>query len=104
MIVAAVRDTQGQLVTLLTKDFTGPGNFLYWIAALFLVGSVGYIDRLKPLSDGLLILILLALVLSRGNPKQPAGGFFKQLTDALGTTTKSAGTGGVSVGLPTRQF
>lgn len=104
LIVAAVRDTQGTLVDLLIKDFSGEGNFVYWIVALLMVGSVGYVPRLKPISDGFLVIIILALLLSRGDPKKNiGGGFFQQFTDALGSTktpgnTASVTAGGVPVG------
>lgn len=89
MIVSAIRNTHCALVALIANDFSGQNNFLYWVVALILIGSVGYIEKLKPISDGLLVLVLLALVLSRGNPKfNSAGGFFKQFTAALGTSTK----------------
>ncbi len=109
LIVAAVRNTQGTLVDLLIRDFSGEGNFVYWIVALLLVGSVGYVPRLKPISDGFLVIIILALLLSRGNPKSASGGFFEKFTEALGstktpgTTSGSAvnvGVGGVNVSVP----
>lgn len=86
LIVSAVKNTYGELLTLIWGDFTGAGNFSYWIVALFVVGAVGYVAKLKPLSDGLLILILLALILTRGSPSFPGGGFFQQFTQAIGTT------------------
>lgn len=98
LIVAAVRNTQDTLVSLVVGDFSGDGNFVYWVVALLLVGSIGYVPRLKPLSDGFLVLILLALILSRGDPKKNiGGGFFKQFTDAIGTTKATGGTAPVSV-------
>ena len=99
LIVAAVRDTQGTLVDLLIKDFSGEGNFVYWIVALLLVGSVGYVPRMKPISDGFLVIIILALLLARGNPKSATGGFFEKFTEALGTTKKVgvSGTGSVDL-------
>lgn len=91
LVVAAVRNTQGALITLVSGDFQGPGNFLYWIVALLLIGALGYIPKLKPVSDGFLVLIILALVLSKGNPsKNVSGGFFKQLTDALSSTKSTS--------------
>lgn len=92
MLVAAVRNTQADLVTLIRSDFSGPGNFFYWVVALLVVGAIGYIPKLKPVSDGLLLAIILGLVLSKGNPKLPGGGFFKQFTAALSTTNTAAGS------------
>lgn len=94
LVTAAIRDTQDELIGLLGADFTGAGNFIYWVAALVIVGSVGYVERLKPISDGLLVLIILALFLSKGNPKGAGGGFFQQFTQALGTTKTPAGGAG----------
>lgn len=99
MIVAAVRDTVNELITLLALDFSGSGNFVYWVIALIVVGSVGYVPKLKPLSDGLLVLIILALFLSKGDPTKNAGGFFKQFTDAIGTTKTAATSAGNSAGV-----
>lgn len=91
LIVAAVRDTQRDLISLLYGDFTGQGNFWFWIAAILIIGAVGYIPRLKPISDGFLVIVLLVLVLSKGDPKKNAGGgFFKMFTEALAGTTQAA--------------
>ena len=107
LVVSAVRDTQGNLVSLISGDFTGPANFWYWIAALLAVGAIGYVPRVKPVSDGLIVLIVLALFLSKGNPKSAGGGFFQKFTEALSSTTKPAGTGtssGINVVLPVISF
>ena len=82
--VSAVRNTHVCLVNTIIGEFRGPGNFLYWVAALAILGAIGYSETLRPLSDGLLVLILLALFLTRG--KQ---GLFKNLSDELGTTKAS---------------
>lgn len=96
LIISAINNTQSQLVVLLKNDFTGQANFIYWIAALLIIGAIGYVEKLKPVSDGFLVLVILVLLLSRGNPQfNSAGGFFKQLQAALGTT----GNTGVSVGI-----
>ena len=101
LVVAAVRGTHLNLIQLIWGDFTGPANFWYWIAALLLVGMIGYIPKLKALSDGLLVIIILSLLLARSNPKEPEGGFFKQLTDALGTTKNASSSSPSSTATPT---
>jgi hypothetical protein len=88
LIVVSVRNTQQAFLALLEGDFSGTGNFFYWIVALIVIGIIGYIPKAKPVSDALLVLILLALVLTAGKE-----GVFSQVTAALGTTkTPSAGS------------
>lgn len=91
LIVSAIRGTHLQLLGLVYGDFTGEANFWYWIAAILLVGAVGFVPKLKGLSDGLLVIILLVLVLKRGNPDTAeGGGFFQQFVDALDSTKSKA--------------
>jgi hypothetical protein len=103
MIVSAVRNTQDALVCLIKGDFTttgsNTGNFLYWVVALLIIGAVGYINKLKPVSDAFLVMIILALFLASGDPaKMTGGGFFKQFSSAIGNlgggTTGSSGVTG----------
>lgn len=90
LTVAGVRNTQDDFYTLLKGDFTGQNSFIYWLAAIAIVGGLGYIPSLKPLSNAFLILILIVLVLKNGT------GLFSQLTNALqqSTTQQATGTNG----------
>lgn len=86
-LVSSVKGTQGQLGTLLQGDFTGQNNFVYWVVVILLIGSLGYIPKLKTLSVSFLVLVLLVLVLTRGNPvKNTGGGFFQQFTTQIAST------------------
>jgi hypothetical protein len=92
LLVAAIRDTQQQLFYLVAGDFTGKNNFIYWFLSIVIIGAVGYIPRMKPISDGFLILVILTLFLKKG-------AFFDQFQAAIGTTQAarpvvSAGSGG----------
>lgn len=103
LVVVAVRNTQDDFSKLVIGDFSGPGNFFWWLAAILMIGAIGYIQKLKPISDGLLALVLVALLLTRGSPSFPGGGFFAQLTNALkGTQVAAPGGGSVlaDVGIP----
>lgn len=64
LFVSGVRGTNGQLWTLVKGDFTGSNSFLVWIAAIGVVGSAGYIPKLKSLSVAFMTLLLLVLFLS----------------------------------------
>lgn len=88
---AAVRNTVSDsssgpgLTTLLKGDFTGKDNFLYWITAIFIIGAIGYIKPLQPVSRMFMALVVLVLFLSNG-------GFFSKAYGELFGTDKS-GTG-----------
>jgi hypothetical protein len=81
---AAVRNTVSDssngpgLATLLKGDFTGPDNFLYWLTAILIIGSIGYIDALKPISRMFMVLVVLVLFLSNG------GFFTKAMSELFG--------------------
>lgn len=106
MIVSGSRDTYAALGRELVADFTGPGNFTYWLVALGAVGSLGYIPALRGFSRGFMALILISMVLKNG-------GVFDQFTSALNlgpvrpandnvnaaTTTQQSGNGGSSLAL-----
>jgi hypothetical protein len=79
LLVAGVRDKQGDLFTLAKGDFTGKNNFFFWSGSILAVGAVGYIPRLKPVSDGFLVLVVVVLFLHNK-------GFFAQFSEALKTT------------------
>lgn len=86
LLVAAVRNSQDNLFALVQKDVTGQGNFLYWIASIGIIGAIGYVPKLKPISTALLGLIILVLFISKG-------GFFEQFTTQLASTTTAPGPG-----------
>ncbi len=98
LLIAAIRNSQGDLFTLLAGDFTGPNNFIFWFVSILIIGAIGYIPRMKPISDGFLILVILVLFLRKGT------GFFDQFNAQIQTTQASvppapgSGTGNTGVG------
>jgi len=86
LLIVAARNQHSQFFTLLANDFVGPNNFVFWAAAILAVGSVGYIPKLKPLSVAFIVLTVIVLVLTRGNPNSTGGGFFQQLLKQLNST------------------
>jgi hypothetical protein len=62
--VAAYKDTLPQLGALLKSDFSGPGNFMYWIVALVILGSLGNFTPFRISSKMLLLLVLVVMVIS----------------------------------------
>lgn len=96
MVVSAVRNTNQDLVTLLKGDFTGKGNFIYWFLSILIIGAVGYIPELKPVSRAFLVLVVIVLFINNR-------GVFKQFTTAIGSTQTANGTSTTtpSTGAPT---
>jgi hypothetical protein len=83
LLVAAVRNTQGQLFQNVAGDFTGPRNFVYWILAIWLIGAIGYAKPLKTFSDLFLALVVLGILLSNK-------GFFASFQQQIGTTASAS--------------
>lgn len=77
MIVSGARDTHTALGKELTEDFTGPGNFLYWFAAIGVLGAVGSIPQFRKFSHYFMALIILAMFISNR-------GFFTKFSEAIG--------------------
>lgn len=76
LVVTGAKDTYQQFGRQVSSDFTGEGNFTWWLVSLGAVGSLGYIPALRPFSRMFLVLIVIAMVIKNG-------GFFDQLTSAL---------------------
>lgn len=94
LVISGARDTQAALYVQVKGDFTGANNFFYWIAAILIIGALGYIPSLTKVSRVFLGLILLVIFLANG-------GIWDQLTSALsGTATASASPGGTGPSTP----
>lgn len=89
LVVAAIRNNQGDLFSALAADVP---PFITWATAIVVIGSIGFIPNLKPVSRGLLALILVVILLN--NYQQILAGF----TSAWTTTAKGAGDGGSGTG------
>lgn len=89
LVVVGFRGTQDAFFGLLKGDFTGSGNFFYWVVSIGVIGAVGYIPRLKGLSNAFLVLIIVVLFLSNK-------GFFAQFNAQLKSGTMGSGTTGAS--------
>lgn len=75
-LISGVKDTQDDLLALLKGDFTGQHNYIYWMVSILIVGAVGYVDELKPVSRAFLVLVIIVLFLSNG-------GFFAKFNEQL---------------------
>ncbi|MDE2019753.1 MAG: hypothetical protein KGJ13_05415 [Patescibacteria group bacterium] len=88
LVVSGVRNTQGQLWSLVQNDFTGNNGFIVWVAAIAIVGGMGYIPKLRPLSIAFMTLLLIVLVISNQ-------GVFAQLQQFV-----QSGAGSGTAGVP----
>lgn len=95
-LIVAINGTQATLWSLLKSEFVGTNSFIPWASAIIILGLIGYAKPVKPIADGLIGLILLALILAN------KGGFFAQFNNALrnpvapATPGNSPATAGVS--------
>lgn len=76
LIVTGAQNTYADFGNAVKGDLTGQGNFTYWIAAILMIGVLGYIPALNKFSHWFLALILLSLFLSHK-------GFFSSFQAAL---------------------
>jgi hypothetical protein len=83
LVISGVRGTSQDLLTLVKGDFIGTNSYLYWVVAILIIGSLGYVSSLKNFSRAFLALVLVALVLKEGKTSGAGGGFFQQFTNSL---------------------
>lgn len=98
LVIAAFRNSQGALFTALYEDVPG---FVVWAAAIFAIGAVGFIPGLKPVSRGILALVIVVIVLR--NYKNIITGFQNMWTDPpkaapAGGTAQTNGTSNTGTG------
>lgn len=70
LVVAAIRNSQGALFSALYEDVPG---YITWAAAILAIGAVGFVPGLKPVSRGLLALVLVVIIMR--NYQNIIGGF-----------------------------
>jgi hypothetical protein len=89
IFITALNNTWKQFGAQVYKDMFGAtgGGFVYWAAALVIVGFIGYIPQLKKPADFFLVLIIVGLLLKNK-------GFFQQLQQGLA----GGASGGTSTG------
>ena len=102
LIVSGVRGTvtssdpsKPSLVALVKADFTGQPNYFEWVIAVVLIGAIGYIPKMEPVSRAFMALVIVGMLLSNK-------GFFAQLKtltkqSALTTQPTGAGTGALQL-------
>jgi hypothetical protein len=94
IIVAAIRNTHAQLFGALGSDLPA---FMVWAAAILAVGALGWIPGIKPVSRGLLALVILVLVMN--NYQAIIAGFSQSVSSSASAETGDSEGGGLSDGL-----
>jgi hypothetical protein len=86
LVTAGVRGKTSELYGLVKGDIEnqpGRAGFIYWLFSILVIGSLGYIDELKPISRAFMALVIVVLFLKAGNPTGVGGGLFASLNQAL---------------------
>jgi|SRR5216684_4216624 len=86
-LLTGIKGDGSELWQLIQGDFSGKNNFVYWLLSILVLGSLGYIEKLKDLSRLFVVLVLIVLLLDNK-------GFFAQFQAFINSTQKSATTGG----------
>lgn len=79
LIASAINDKLPELGALVKEDMSPSDSstpFPMWILAIVMVGMIGYIKDLKPLSTAFLVLVFVGLILSNK-------GFISKFTTAI---------------------
>lgn len=84
LIITGLKGDPAELFALMANDFTGENNFTYWLIAMLVLGSLGYVSQLRQLSRLFVGLVVIVLLLDNK-------GFFAQL-QAFIDSSKTAGT------------
>lgn len=87
LCTAGVRNTQSQLFSLVKGDFTGSNNFIAWTLAILVIGGLGYIQPLRPLSRSFMVLVIVVLIIANSRSGAPNGGFFTELKTGLSSAS-----------------
>ncbi len=92
-VVIAIRGTQATAFNLLEKEFSGPNSFVKWALALLILGGLGYIPVIRPVTRALLLLVLLVIFLRNGT------GLFAQFNRAVANPTAQQNPGAARTGV-----
>lgn len=97
LMVIGYRGTQDDFFTLAKGDFSGPGNFFIFALGIFVVGLIGYVPKLKGLSDAFLGLLVIVLLISA---KKNDNDFFQNFWAAIQGTASQTSTNDNSISIP----
>lgn len=85
LIITGFQNTYKEFGSKVQGDFSGPGNFLYWMIALLIVGSLGYVKDLQTFSRYFMALIIIGIILAEKTGTAQGITFFSNLVSGIGT-------------------
>ena len=88
LFVAGIRGKNADLWALVKGDFTGNGNFIFWLVAIAIVGGAGYIKPIRPVSIAFMTLLLVVLMLSNKGVITKLQSYLQSPGAASGTKTQ----------------
>jgi hypothetical protein len=106
--VVAIQGTQGTLFSLMKSEFVGSNSFVVWAAALVILGLLGYIKPIRPITHAFLLLVLIVMVLAGGSkfftnfnsgirsPAAPASGDVSGTVNPIAQPAAGSGAGGLT--------
>lgn len=96
-LVSAIRGTESAMFALIKSEFWGSNSFVPWVAAIVILGAIGYAKPVRPAADAMIGLIILVMILAN------KGGFFTQFNSAIRNPVApatDAGSGGTAASNP----
>lgn len=97
LIVVGFQDTYKQFGTQVQNDFSGQGNFIYWLISIGVIGALGYVKEFQTFSRVFIGLLILSMLLSKKGGIAQGITFFNSFNSAVqsGSTSQvnDPGTG-----------
>jgi hypothetical protein len=81
LLASGVNGQTKTLFTLVKGDIEA--GYIYWIISILVIGALGYIDELRPISRAFMALVIVVLVLKAGNPLSSNGGLFQSFQNQI---------------------
>lgn len=63
-LIAAWKKKHPELFSLIKDDFTGTGNFVYWVMAIVFLVALGTFKPIRPVTDAFLGLVILIIIIA----------------------------------------
>lgn len=99
VLVAGARGQSSNLLQLVDEDFLSEGGYIPWAISILGIGAVGYIPKMKPISDAFILLVIIVLILANKGffaNFQTAIASFGSGSDTLAGSTQTSSSSGTT--------